>query len=156
MWFPQQILGERRAGAPLRFVTSVDPDEGFAGEMLVYDPPRVMELTWGASRLRIELYPEGEATRLVLTEVLDDLGTGARNGAGWHECLDRLTAVIEGTVPSGGAGATARSTRPTSSRSDPMPPASARPRVGRRSARRPLRPSASQHPDPNPDLRLPH
>ncbi|CAN5550143.1 hypothetical protein BH24ACT4_BH24ACT4_21400 [soil metagenome] len=99
MWFPQQILGERRAGAPLRFVTSVDPDEGFAGEMLVYDPPRVMELTWGASRLRIELYPEGEATRLVLTEVLDDLGTGARNGAGWHECLDRLTAVVEGTVP---------------------------------------------------------
>ena len=44
VWFPQQIVGERRTGAALRFVTSVDPDEGFDGEMGTYDPPRVMEL----------------------------------------------------------------------------------------------------------------
>lgn len=99
VWFPQQIVGERRAGAPLRFVTSVDPDEGFDGEMVAYDPPRVVEMTWGASRLRIELHPDGAGTRLVLTEEMDDVGAAARNGAGWHECLDRLVARVEGTEP---------------------------------------------------------
>jgi uncharacterized protein YndB with AHSA1/START domain len=99
VWFPQQIVGSREPGAPLRFVTSVDPDDGFDGTMIAYEPPRLMELWWGASRLRIELTPAGDRTRLVLTEVLDDLGAGARNGAGWHECLDRLSAVVEGSEP---------------------------------------------------------
>lgn len=99
IWFPQQILGTRTPGAPLRFVTSVDPDDGFDGAMIAYEPPRLMEFWWGPSRLRIELAPVGDRTRPVLTETLDDFGAGARNGAGWHECLDRLTAVIEGSVP---------------------------------------------------------
>lgn len=99
IWFPQQILGDREPGAPLRFVTSVDPDDGFDGTMIAYEPPHLLELWWGPSRLRIELTPLGDRTQLVLTEVLPDLGGGARNGAGWHECLDRLTAVIDGTVP---------------------------------------------------------
>ena len=99
VWFPQQILGERRAGAKLRFVTSVDPDDGFDGEMVAYDPPHLIEMRWGQSQLRIELHAHGEHTRLVLIEVLDDIGGGARNGAGWHECLDRLAAVIDDTTP---------------------------------------------------------
>lgn len=99
VWFPHQILGDRAEGAPLRFVTSVDPEDGFDGTMIAYDPPRVMEFWWGPSRLRIELVALGEQTRLTLTETLDDLGAGARNGAGWHECLDRLTALVKGTVP---------------------------------------------------------
>lgn len=99
IWFPQQILGTREAGAPLRFVTSVEPDDGFDGTMIAYEPPRLMEFWWGGSRLRIELTPLGDRTRLVLTEILDDLGAGARNGAGWHECVDRLTAVVDGAVP---------------------------------------------------------
>ena len=99
VWFPQQILGERRAGAQMRFVTSVEPDDGFDGEMIAYDPPRLIEMIWGASLLRIELHDHGEQTRLVLTEVLEDLGGGARNGAGWHECLDRLAAIINDTTP---------------------------------------------------------
>ena len=99
VWFPHQVLGAREAGARLRFVTSVDPDEGFTGEMLQYDPPKVVEMMWGPSRLRIELHPDADGTRLVLTESLDDIGTAARNGAGWHECLDRLEAVVAGTTP---------------------------------------------------------
>lgn len=99
VWFPQQILGEPRPGAALRFVISVEPEDGFDGEMLAYDPPRLMEMRWGASRLRIELHAEGDDTRLVLAETLPDVGGAARNGAGWHECLDRLTAVIDDTVP---------------------------------------------------------
>ena len=99
VWFPQQILGQRRPGAPLRFVTSVDPDDGFDGRMIAYDPPRLLEMMWGESRLRIELEPDGDGTCLRLTEWLDDVGKGARNGAGWHECLDRLAAIVSSATP---------------------------------------------------------
>ena len=36
-WFPQEIVGERRSGAALQFVTS--QGDGFDGEMVVFDPP---------------------------------------------------------------------------------------------------------------------
>src|SRR6516225_5200708 len=87
-WFPQEIVGDRRPGAHLRFVSSVG--DGFSGEMLVFDPPSIMELTWGTDRLRIELQPDDNGTLLTLTDVFSDLGTAARDAAGWHECLDRL------------------------------------------------------------------
>ncbi len=63
-WYPQEIVGERRAGAPLR---------------------------------RIELQADGAGTVLTLTDTFDELGKAARDGAGWHECLDRLVAELDGT-----------------------------------------------------------
>ncbi len=100
-WFPHQIVGERRAGAPLTFVSS--SGDSFDGEMCVFDPPAVMELLWGADRLRIELTALGEGTLLTLTDVFGDLGKAARDAAGWHECLDRLDAQLDGeAVPSWG------------------------------------------------------
>ena len=97
VWYPQEIVGERRAGAPLRFVSSVG--EGFDGQMLVFDPPEVLEFTWGADRLRIQLQADGAGTLLTLTDTFDDLGKAARDGAGWHECLDRLVNDLDGTPP---------------------------------------------------------
>jgi uncharacterized protein YndB with AHSA1/START domain len=98
-WFPQEIVGERRAGARLRFVSS--GTDAFDGEMLVFDPPSVMELTWGADRLRISLQPSGAGTLLTLTDTFGELGKAARDAAGWHECLDRLACELEGTAPPG-------------------------------------------------------
>ena len=98
VWYPQEIVGERRAGAPLRFVSSVG--EGFDGQMLVFDPPSIMEFTWGADLLRIELRPDGGGTLLTLTDTFDDLGKAARDAAGWHECLDRLVSDLDDTPPS--------------------------------------------------------
>ena len=57
VWYPQQIVGERKAGAPLRFVSAAG--DGFDGRMLVFDPPSVLEFTWGADLLRIELEADG-------------------------------------------------------------------------------------------------
>jgi uncharacterized protein YndB with AHSA1/START domain len=91
-WFPHEIVGERRAGARLRFETSTG--DAFAGEMLAYEPPSVVEFTWGGDRLRIELRPDGEGTLLTLTDTFDELGKAARDAAGWHECLDRLGAEL--------------------------------------------------------------
>ena len=99
VWFPQKIEGERRAGAPLRFV--MEGGDGFDGEMVLFDPPSVMELTWGTDRLRIEVAPDGDGTVLTLVDTFDDLGKAARDAAGWHECLDRLVAELDGADPPG-------------------------------------------------------
>jgi len=96
-WYPQQIVGERKAGAPLRFVSSAG--DGFDGQMLVFDPPKVMEFTWGADLLRIELETDGPGTLLTLTDTFDDVGKAARDAAGWHECLDLLASDLDGTSP---------------------------------------------------------
>jgi uncharacterized protein YndB with AHSA1/START domain len=96
-WFPDQMVGERRAGAALRFVTA--GDDGFDGEMLVFDPPRVMEILWGTDRLRIELQPDGSGTLLTLVDTFAELGKAARDAAGWHECLDRLENEVDGVAP---------------------------------------------------------
>ncbi len=96
-WFPQEIVGERRAGAGLRFVSSTG--DSFEGEMVMFDPPSVLELTWGGDRLRMELEPDDEGTLLTLTDTFGDLGKAARDGAGWHECLDRLDDELAGTTP---------------------------------------------------------
>ena len=93
-WFPQEIRGERRTGATLRFVT--DGDDGFDGAMVVCEPPSVMELLWGVDRLRIELRPDGDGTVLTLTDTFGELGRAARDAAGWHECLDRLAGELDG------------------------------------------------------------
>ena len=95
VWYPQEIVGERKAGAPLRFVSHGDSGDGFDGQMLVFDPPAVMEFTWGTDLLRIELAADGAGTVLTLTDTFDDLGKAARDAAGWHECLDRLSDDLD-------------------------------------------------------------
>ena len=98
-WFPQEIVGERRAGAALKFVSA--QGDAFEGEMVVFDPPSVMELLWGTDRLRIEVRPddEGDGSVLTLTDTITEIGKAARDAGGWHECLDRLAHVLEGTEP---------------------------------------------------------
>jgi uncharacterized protein YndB with AHSA1/START domain len=95
-WFPDRIEGDFREGAPLRFVTQTG--DAFDGEMLVYEPPSVLELRWGTDRIRIEVAPDGDGDGTVLTlrDTFTDLGKAARDGAGWHECLARLDAHLAG------------------------------------------------------------
>jgi uncharacterized protein YndB with AHSA1/START domain len=98
-WFPDEMEGERRAGAPLTF-----RDKGmnmtFEGEMLVFEPMSTMELQWGpTNKLRIDLRADGDETVLTLVETLGELGEAARDAAGWHECLVRLVASLDGTEP---------------------------------------------------------
>jgi uncharacterized protein YndB with AHSA1/START domain len=103
-WFPSTIEGERRAGAPLRFRFDKDGDEAEHGEMLTFDPPRLLELRWGTDELRFELTPVDGGTELVLVDTFDEQGKAARDGAGWHECLDLLPAVLAGDPPPFGWG----------------------------------------------------
>lgn len=111
VWYPQEIVGERRAGAPLRFVSSVG--EGFDGQMLVFDPPEVVEFTWGADRLRIELQADGAGTLLTLTDTFDDLGKAARDGKAGTSAWTAWSAISTGRRRCRGASAGARCTPAT-------------------------------------------
>jgi uncharacterized protein YndB with AHSA1/START domain len=98
-WFPDTIVVERwEVGAPLRF-----EHEGglyaFEGQVLAVTPQRALEFTWGPDTIRLELEPDGEGTRLTLLDTLEAVGKAARDGAGWHVCLDHLEHDLDGTTP---------------------------------------------------------
>lgn len=95
-WFPTTIEGERTAGAPLRFSFPSGDWPAFDGEMLAFQPESVLELRWGPDIVRIELRPVGNDTELTLLDTLEERGKAARDGAGWHACLDALGAALGG------------------------------------------------------------
>jgi uncharacterized protein YndB with AHSA1/START domain len=95
-WFPTTIEGERAAGAPLRFSFPGGEAPPFEGEMLAFEPPSLMELRWGPDIVRLELRPTATGTELTLLDALDERGKAARDGAGWHACLDSLEAALSG------------------------------------------------------------
>jgi uncharacterized protein YndB with AHSA1/START domain len=97
-WFPTTIEGERRAGALLHFAHRKAAEPGFDGEVLAFEPESLFELRWGDDVVRLELRPDGEdASVLTLLHAFGERGKGARDGAGWHVCLDRLQAHLDGS-----------------------------------------------------------
>jgi uncharacterized protein YndB with AHSA1/START domain len=95
-WFPTTIDGERAAGAPLRFSFPGGEAPPFDGEMLDYEPPTLMEFRWGTDIVRLELRATATGTELTLLDTLEERGKAARDGAGWHACLDSLEADLRG------------------------------------------------------------
>jgi uncharacterized protein YndB with AHSA1/START domain len=96
-WFPTTIEGERTPGAALTFSFREMKLDSFAGKMRMFDPPSLLEFEWGDDTLRFELSAETGGTRLQLTVTFVELGKVARDGAGWHACLDRLVHLVDGT-----------------------------------------------------------
>jgi uncharacterized protein YndB with AHSA1/START domain len=96
-WFPTTVEGERTAGAPLRFAFRGGEAEPFDGQLLVYEPPSVLEFRWGPDTLRFEVRPAAGGSRLTLLDTFDEQGKAARDAAGWHVCLDALHGHLAGT-----------------------------------------------------------
>src|SRR5262249_57717867 len=53
----------------------------------------------GTDILRFELAADGDGTLLTLTDTIEERGTAARTGAGWHTCLDTLAYALAGQAP---------------------------------------------------------
>ena len=98
--------------------------------MLAYEPPSVMEFRWGPDVVRLELHPIEDGTVLTLLDTLEERGKAARDGAGWHTCLDALERVLarRRRRPRGDEPAGKTSTCITSTASAPRRRRSARPR----------------------------
>lgn len=98
-WFPDTIeVTSWTPGATLHFrhEGGLYSFDGTVGEV---SPERVLEFTWGPDTIRLELEPDGEGTRLTLLDTLEAVGKAARDGAGWHVCLDELIHHLDGTAP---------------------------------------------------------
>ncbi|HEY0531640.1 MAG TPA: SRPBCC family protein [Actinoplanes sp.] len=96
-WAP--FSASRDLGAPGKAVlTLVDgPDKtDISAEVLRAQAPALLEYTWGDDRLRWELAPSGEGTRLTLRHTLAKPDTDAMVAAGWHLCLDVLRHLLDG------------------------------------------------------------
>ncbi|HEV3226011.1 MAG TPA: SRPBCC family protein [Acidimicrobiales bacterium] len=99
-WFPTDIVGDRVAGAPLTFVFRNGKAPSFDGELRAYEPPHLVEYQWGPDDvLRFELRADGDGTVLDFVNTFEPVGKGARDGAGWHACLDTLEHHLDGTTP---------------------------------------------------------
>jgi uncharacterized protein YndB with AHSA1/START domain len=99
-WFPQVVEADLRPGGKMRF----SPREGesydaWDGEVTEFEPPRVFAFLWGTDVLRWELRSDGGGCVLVFTDTFGELGKAARDGAGWHVCLEALVGRLDGTDP---------------------------------------------------------
>lgn len=101
-WFPSKVLtGDLHPGAELTFEFEqmpLDAPSTMTGRVTVFDPPRTLAFYWGEDHLRFELEPVAgeDACVLRLTVLLDARDKAARDGAGWHVCLDRLERLLDG------------------------------------------------------------
>jgi uncharacterized protein YndB with AHSA1/START domain len=100
-WFPDRIAGEWLAGAKLTFSSDHYPD--YHGEVLAADPPRLLEFRWDTDIVRIELSERDGRTTLTLLDTIDERGKAARDAAGWHACLAKLGAHLDGAPEPGPA-----------------------------------------------------
>jgi len=96
-WFPQRVSGPWTVGAVLQFSSRANEHPGFNGEVLACQPPSLLEYRWGTDVLRFEIVPSKGGCTLVLSDTIDELGKAARDGAGWHTCLDALEHHLDGT-----------------------------------------------------------
>ena len=107
-WLGRGTL-EPREGGQVSIRTGPEPPERqrmISGQVLAWDPPRVLEHEWiqpglDISVVRYELEADAGGTILRLTH-RRSVAPGATGGrAGWHAYLDRLAAHLDGLpVPS--------------------------------------------------------
>ena len=113
-WFPVDIIGERVVGASITLpfwpeaVEQVGDeiesagvpldDPTLSGEILAWNPPHSFAFTWDSERIRFDLSPTPDGTRLVtVVHVIDPAQRGwPSNAAGYHACLDALEASLDG------------------------------------------------------------
>jgi uncharacterized protein YndB with AHSA1/START domain len=105
-WHPTPARFEARPGGHAEFVAGGHVEGMQVGLVTDYEPPRLLGYTWPAdgeedNHLRWELRPEDEGCVLVLVHSFEDRLKSARDGAGWHLCLDSLEADLDSEEAAG-------------------------------------------------------
>lgn len=98
-WHPTPFALDPEVGGRVSFHAEPGGPQMPQGEVLEFEPPRLLAHTWGEDLLRWELRPEGEGCLLILTQTFDDRMKAARDAAGWDLCLDALDAGLQGADP---------------------------------------------------------
>ena len=100
-WFDETHFPDPlKVGASIRFVHTFVNMES-RGEITAVEPPHLIEWDWiggfgPTARMSLEVLPDGGSSRLILRQQAADPPVTARTMAGWHKCLDRLEAVLDG------------------------------------------------------------
>jgi uncharacterized protein YndB with AHSA1/START domain len=105
-WHPTPAEFEPTVGGAVRYSPEGDVPDFPEGEVIDWDPPRLLAYTWGDDHLRWEVREHEDGSLLTLVHSFDDHFKAARDAAGWHVCLDALSESLDG-MPA----ATARETR---------------------------------------------
>ncbi|MNH93924.1 hypothetical protein D3C73_465340 [compost metagenome] len=94
-WFSELRVEELREGGVIKF----DMQNGTFEEMEITELKlySVLEYTWAEDRVRFELYPKTDGCQLVLIEKITKMTEHTpRDLAGWHVCLDVISALLDG------------------------------------------------------------
>lgn len=102
-WFPAAVELDLRLDGPVTFTFEEEPDAPVdlqnTGVIRAYEPPNLIEYTWGVEVLRWELVPSPDGCTLQLTATYDDRPGSASFTSGWTLCFDALERVLGGSVP---------------------------------------------------------
>jgi uncharacterized protein YndB with AHSA1/START domain len=93
-WYPFPVVeSDLRVGGALRF----DAGDGTTLDAAIteLDPPRAFGFREADDLLHVALQPADGGCLLTFTHTFDDRAMAPRCAAGWHECLDRLVAVLD-------------------------------------------------------------
>jgi uncharacterized protein YndB with AHSA1/START domain len=90
-----------------RFEMMLDGPHPMTGHVRVWDPPRVLELSWSNTHapdsiVRYELRRDGNATLLIFTHTGMPYENSALMLPGWHDFLARLGRLLDGDAPRDG------------------------------------------------------
>ena len=99
-----RLAVEPRVGGRFSFVLNRQGTElDYVGEYLEFDRPRLLVFTWGrrdnqpdASRVIVEIVPDGDGCELTLHHVMDSRSAGLADQAEalWRRMLDLLDGVL--------------------------------------------------------------
>jgi uncharacterized protein YndB with AHSA1/START domain len=95
-WFPAAVELDLRLYGRIAFTFDEDEDYEGSGVIRAYDPPRLLEFTWGEEIQRWELTPTDDGCLLRLTATYDDHAGSASFTSGWILCLDALDKSLGG------------------------------------------------------------
>lgn len=98
-WFSNLQVEDLRKDGTIRFNMNDGTGTSINIKITDFQENSVLEYEWGEGRVRFELYPKSEGCLLILKEFIPTLNDHTpKDLAGWHVCLDVLSALLNGEL----------------------------------------------------------